>query len=482
MHELAKAPTGIAGLDEIVEGGLPAGRPTLVCGGPGSGKTLVGVTFLASGARDYGEPGVLMTFEETSEELQTDVASLGVGLADLVADGRIAIDYVHIDPAEIEETGDYDLEALFVRLDHAVRSVGAKRVVLDTIEALFSGLSNEAVLRAELRRLFRWLKDRGLTTVITAERGQAALTRHGLEEYVSDAVILLDHRVTDQISTRRLRVLKYRGSPHGTNEYPFVIDRDGIRVMPVTSMGLDHVASRERISTGIDTLDAMLDGGGFYRGSSVLVSGGAGTGKTSLAGHFAAAACRRGERVLWFLFEESPDQVTRNLQAIGANLEPHVTRGLLEFHAQRPSRAGLEAHLALMFRAVEVARPDVVIVDPVTNLVDVGTAVDVQAMLTRFIDYLKTRGITTLFTTLLRRDGPAFDADARISSLMDSWVLLTLDPEGGRRRRQLAVVKSRGMGHSHDILDFAITKSGVHIRAAHGAGAPGEDPVGAARG
>ncbi len=371
--ELAKTLTGIRGLDEITRGGLPTGRPTLVCGGPGSGKTLLALTFLVNGALQFDEPGVLMTFEENAEEIASDVASLGFDLPELIAAKKLAVDYVRVERSEIEETGEYDLEGLFVRLDYAIRTVGAKRVVLDTIESLFAGLKDDAILRAELRRLFRWLKDKGVTAVITGERGEGLLTKQGLEEYVSDAVILLDHRVHDQVSTRRLRVVKYRGSHHGTNEYPFLIDASGISVLPVSSMALEHEAPLDRISAGIPRLDAMLGGKGYYRGSTVLVSGSAGTGKTSLAAHFLDAACRRGERCLCFLFEESPQQLLRNMRSIGIDLEPWVAAGLLQFHADRPSRYGLETHLATMHQVVADFKPTVVVIDPVTNLMTVGT-------------------------------------------------------------------------------------------------------------
>ena len=400
LPALRKSLTGIPGLDEITHGGLPTGRPTLVAGGPGSGKTLLGITFLVNGALQFNEPGVLMTFEENAEELAEDVASLGFDLETLKAEGRLVVDYVHVERSEIEETGEYDLEGLFVRLDHAVKSIGAKRVVLDTIEALFGGLSNEAILRAELRRLLRWLRDRDLTVVITGERGETTLTRHGIEEYVTDAVIQLDHRVNEQISTRRIRVVKYRGSHHGTNEYPFLIDAEGLSVLPVTSLTLEHGASTERVSSGHAQIDEMLGGQGFFRGSTVLVSGTAGAGKTTLAAHFAEAACRRGERCLYFLFEESPAQMVRNMRSAGIDLQPWIDTGQLQFHADRPSRFGLEMHLMLLHRAVIEFRPDVVVIDPMTNLLAVGTQVDVRAMLTRMIDFLKMRNITALFTSL----------------------------------------------------------------------------------
>jgi circadian clock protein KaiC len=458
--ELTKTLTGIRGLDEVTRGGLPTGRPTLICGGPGSGKTLLALTFLVNGATRFDEPGVLMTFEENGEELAHDVASLGFDLPGLVAARNLAIDFVRVERSEIEETGEYDLEGLFVRLDYAIQTVGAKRVVLDTIESLFAGLANESILRAELRRLFRWLKDRGMTTVITAERGEGLLTRQGLEEYVSDAVILLDHRVHDQVSTRRLRVVKYRGSHHGTNEYPFLIGTDGISVLPASSMALGHHAHLDRVSSGVTSLDDMLGGKGFYRASTVLVSGPAGTGKTSLAAHFLDAACRRGERGLWFLFEESPQQLLRNMRSIGIDLEPWVKAELLQFHADRPSRYGLETHLVSMHEAVASFKPVVTVIDPVTNLLTAGTQADVQAMLTRLIDHLKTENVTAMLTSLTPG---SVEADTTISSLMDSWILLANDNVGGTLHRGLLVLKSRGMAHSNEVRKFMLTDRGLQV-------------------
>jgi circadian clock protein KaiC len=460
---LAKTPTGIQGLDEITNGGLPKGRPTLICGGAGSGKTLLATSFLVNGAEQFGEAGVLMTFEENGDEIASDVASLGFDLPALVEAGKLFIDYVRIERSEIEETGEYDLEGLFVRLDHAIRATGAKRIVLDTIESLFSGLSNANILRAELRRLFRWLKDKGLTAVITAERGEGTLTRQGLEEYVSDAVILLDHRVTEQVSTRRLRVVKYRGSHHGTNEYPFLIDRQGLSVLPVTSLGLTHEASVERLPSGVRELDAMLGGQGYFRGSTVLVSGTAGTGKTSLAAHFADAACRRGERVLFFLFEESPHQLMRNMRSVGIDLQPWVDAKLLHFMASRPSRAGLEAHLATMYQQVRDFKPSVTIVDAVTNLLSVGTQNDVRAMLMRVIDYLKVNGVTGFFTSLTPGKNESEETEAGISSLMDTWIVMTFDEVNKQRHRAIRVLKSRGMAHSNHIREYALTDHGLRI-------------------
>src|ERR1051325_4333114 len=461
---LAKAATGIRGLDEITLGGLPQGRPTLVCGGPGSGKTLLALEFLANGIRHFDEPGVLMTFEENADEVASDVASLGFNLPELIAAQKLAVDYVRVERSEIEETGEYDLEGLFVRLDYAIRTVGAKRVVLDTIESLFAGLSNDSILRSELRRLFRWLKDQGVTAVITGERGEGMLTRQGLEEYVSDAVILLDHRVQDQVSTRRMRVVKYRGAHHGTNEYPFLINRDGISVLPVSSMVLEHPAPLERVSSGVTALDEMLSGKGYYRGSTVLVSGTAGTGKTSLAAHFIDAACRRGERCLCFLFEESPQQLLRNMRSIGIDLAPWVEGGLLQFHADRPSRYGLETHLVTMHEVVADFKPAVTVIDPVTNLMTVGTYADVQAMLTRMIDHLKTENITAMLTSLMPGATAIERTETSISSLMDTWLVLANEDVRGRHRRGLYVLKSRGMAHSNELCEFAITDHGLNMR------------------
>ena len=466
---IKKAPTGIRGLDDITGGGLPAGRPTLVCGGPGSGKTLVALSFLVNGVRHFDEPGVLMTFEENAEDLACDVASLGFDLPELVASGKLVIDYVRIDRSEIEETGEYDLEGLFVRLEQAVRSIDARRVVLDTIESLFSGLSNENILRAELRRLLRWLKDKGLTAVITGERGRDTLTRQGLEEYISDAVILLDHRVHEELSTRRLRIVKYRGSHHGTNEYPFLIDRDGLSVLPVTALGLDHGAPTERVSSGVAPLDGMLGGRGFYRGSTVLLSGTAGTGKTSLAASFVNAACARGEHCLYFLLEESPRQMIRNMRSIGLDLEQWVGRGLLQMHADRPSRFGLEAHLAAMYRAIEQIAPQVVVVDSITDLMSAGEKSSVRAMLVRLIDHLKTQAVTAIFTSLSAGGAEQADAMSGVSSLMDAWVLVSLEQSGGARQRQIGVLKSRGMPHSNRVYEFTMTERGIQVPASHAA-------------
>jgi circadian clock protein KaiC len=461
---ISKAPTGIPGLDEITFGGLPAGRPTLVAGGPGSGKTLLGISFLVEGAQRFDEPGVLLTFEEKAEELATDVRSLGFDLDKLCSEKKLLVDYIHVDRSEIEETGEYDLEGLFVRLDHAIKEIGAKRVMLDTIETLFGGLKDTGILRAELRRLFRWLRDRRITAIITAERGgDSQFTRQGLEEYITDAVISLDHRVDEQISTRRIRIVKYRGSTHGTNEYPFLIGRDGINVLPVTSLLLEHEAPSQRVSSGLPALDEMLGGKGYYRASTVLLTGTAGTGKTTLAAHFVDAACARGERCLYFLFEESPQQMLRNMAAAGIHLKKWVDKGLLEFHAARPNRYGLEAHLLEMHHAVEVFDPDVVVIDPITNLMAVGTHTDVRSMLTRLIDFLKTRGVTGIFASLTTAEESIETTETLISSLMDSWVLLAIDTVGDQRVRKLYVLKSRGMPHSDEVRQYRFSAHGIEL-------------------
>jgi circadian clock protein KaiC len=458
-----KAPTGIQGLDEITGGGLPSGRPTLVCGDAGCGKTLLAMEFLVRGATQFDEPGVFMAFEETAPELTANVASLGFDLDALTAQGRLVLDHVRIERSEIEEAGDFDLEGLFVRLGYAIDAIGARRVVLDTIESLFAGLPNPLILRAELRRLFRWLKDKGVTAVITGERGAGQLTRQGLEEYVSDCVIVLDHRVSNLVSTRRLRVVKYRGSTHGTNEYPFVIDADGIAVLPITSLALQHTASTERVATGIPRLDAMLGGAGFYRGSSVLVSGTAGTGKTSLAGHFAAAACGRGERVLYFAFEESPSQIQRNMSSVGIDLGPWVAQGLLQFHATRPTFTGLEMHLTTMHKAILQFQAQIVIVDPLNSFVSGVNEYEVKSMLMRLVDFLKMSQITGFFTSLTAGGTPLDRTDAAISSLIDTWLVLLAIETGGERNRALSVLKSRGMAHSNQTREFRLTGQGVEL-------------------
>ncbi len=460
---LPKTPTGIQGLDEITGGGLPTGRPTLVSGSAGSGKTMLAMEFLARGAMQFDEPGVFMMFEENAAELTANVRSLGFDLDRLVSEKKIVLDYVHIERSEIEETGEYDLEGLFIRLGYAIDTIGAKRVVLDTVEALFAGLPNHAILRAELRRLFRWLKDRGMTAIITGEKGDAAVTRFGLEEYVADCVIILDQRITEQISTRRLRVVKYRGSVHGTNEYPFLIGERGLSVLPITSLQLNHEASAQRLSTGVARLDDMLGGKGVFRGSSVLVSGSPGTGKSSLGATFIDAACRRGERALLFAYEESPAQILRNMCSVGIDLEQWIKQGLLQIHSARPTLHGLEQHLVMMHDTVRDFQPTVIVVDPISNLSFERNEAEVKPTLMRLIDFLKQQQITTLFTSLTAGGATPEDSQVGVSSLMDTWLLLRNVEFNGERNRTIYVLKSRGMAHSNQVREFILSDAGIDL-------------------
>jgi len=460
---LQKALTSIQGFDEITNGGLPKGRPTLVCGGAGCGKTLFAMEFIVRGAMQHNEPGVFISFEETEKELTDNVASLGFDLNSLIEKKKIWLEHIHVEKGELEQNGEYDLEGLFIRIHLAIESIGAKRVVLDTIESLFSGLPNPFILRAELRRLLHWLKKKGVTTIITAERGDGTLTRQGLEEYVSDCVILLDHRVSDQSSIRRLRVVKYRGSIHGTNEYPFLIDEDGFSVLPVTSLGLNYSSSYKRISTGIPRLDTMLSGKGYFRGSTVLVSGTAGTGKTSIAARFVEAACKRGEKVLFFTFEESPNQLVRNMKSIGINLEQYVNKGVLQFHATRPTHYGLETHLTTSIKMINRFKPAVVVLDPINAFVMGDNHTEVKIMLLRLVDFLKMKQITAFFTSLTSGGDIMENTDVYISSLIDTWLLLRDIEIGGERNRGLYVLKSRGMAHSNQIREFILTNGGIKL-------------------
>ena len=438
------------------------GRPTLVCGPAGCGKTLLAMEFLIRGITEFGEPGVFVAFEETVEELVDNVASLGFDLQQLQDDNLLVVDHINIAPGDLEETGSWDLSGLLVRLGAAIDEVGAKRVVLDTIETLFGAFENAAILRAELRRLFSWLKERGVTAIVTGERGDGTLTRHGIEEYVSDCVIVLDHRVSEQTSTRRLRVLKYRGSLHGTNEYPFLIGANGVSVLPITSIGLQHAASMERVSSGVESLDEMLGGEGLYRGSSVLISGTAGTGKSTIAAQFCVAACERGERALYFAFEESSSQIVRNMASVGIDLARWVDEGLLQFRCVRPSLLGLEAHLASMQELVSDFAPDVVVLDPISDLLHSGAGEEVFEMLTRQVDYLKSSGVTAVFTSL-NNNKDAENSDQQIGSLIDTWLMVKLAEGDGRRHRVLYVLKSRGMAHSHEIRDFELGVKGLQV-------------------
>jgi circadian clock protein KaiC len=467
VRRLSKALTGIPGFDDITQGGVPQGRPTLVCGSAGCGKSLFAAEFLVHGATLYGEPGVLMTFEESASDIKKNVASLGFDLEQLIRQKKLVIDYVHVDRSEIEENGEYDLEGLFIRLGYAIDSIGAKRVVLDTIETLFSGFTNQGILRAELRRLFTWLKERGMTTIITGEKGDGTLTRQGLEEYVSDCVVLLDHRVNGQVSTRRMRVVKYRGTTHGTNEYPFLIDEKGITVLPLTASGMDYDVSNERVSTGVPELDEMLGGKGLFRGSTVMLTGSAGTGKSSICAHMADANCRRGERTIYFSFEESPAQIMRNMRSIGLNLEPHVRKGLLQFQSTRPTVFGLEMHLVRMHKMIEDFKPSLVLVDPISNLQTAGSLIDSTNVLVRLIDFLR-KSHTTCMLVSLTKGGTSLEAtDEGMSSMVDTWMLVRDIELGGERNRGLYVLKSRGMAHSNQIREFLITKKGVKLIPAY---------------
>ncbi|HVN71921.1 MAG TPA: circadian clock protein KaiC [Desulfomonilia bacterium] len=463
-HMLEKVQTGIRGFDEITQGGIPKGRTTLVCGGPGTGKTMMALEFLVRGAKEFKEPGVFFSFEESVKELRENAASLDFDVDELCKSKLLLIDYIKVERDEIEETGEYDLEGMFIRLDHAINTIGAKRVVLDTIESLFAGLPNAAIVRAELRRLFRWLKDKGMTTIVTGERGNETLTREGLEEYVSDCVISLDHRISEQVSTRRMRIVKYRGSKHGTNEYPFMISDHGFMVLPITSMGLDHKVSTERISTGIPRLDAMLGGKGYYRGSFILLSGTAGTGKTSVGAKFAESAGSRGERSLYYSFEESQSQIIRNMASIGINLKRWLDKGLLHIHSQRSTLYGLEHHLMHMQHLIHEMNPSIVIVDPISNFYEVGTPKDVKLMLSRLNDMLKSKGITALLTCLTSPSNSSLESTTiEISSLSDTWLLLRDIELDGERNRAMYILKSRGMAHSNQIREFVLTSRGIDL-------------------
>ena len=463
LPTLEKTPTGIQGLDEITSGGLPKGRTTLIYGSAGSGKTLIGLEFLVRGAIQYNEPGMFMSFEETEGELTTNVGSLGFDLKSLIDSKKLLIDQVSVERSEIEETGEYDLEGLFVRLGCAIDSIKAKRVVLDTIEVLYAGLTNTGIVRAELRRLFRWLKDKGVTTIVTGERGgETTLTRHGLEEYVSDCVIFLDNRINQELSTRRLRIVKYRGSAHSTNEFPFIIDANGISILPVTTVKLDYPASNERIPTGVPRLDTMLDGKGYIKGSAILVSGMVGTGKTSLAASLIEAGCRRGQRCLYLAFEEAPSQIIRNMQSIGINLEPWVKKELLHFDARRVSEQGLEKHLLSMEQAVIKSQPEIVVIDAVTDFTNMGSLIETRHMVLRMIDFFKMREITVLCTSMSAR-AELEETGVGLSSAFDTWIHLTNVQSNLERNRTLVVVKSRGMAHSNQVREFVLTDKGVQL-------------------
>jgi len=468
--QLRKCPTGISGLDEITGGGLPFGRPTLVCGGSGCGKTLLGMEFLVRGTA-LNEPGVFLAFEETSTELAQNFFSIGFDLDKLVASKLLDIDHVHIERSGLEPTGEFDLEGLFIRIGHAIDRIGAKRVVLDSLETLFTGYLSEGILRLELKRLFTFLKEKQVTTVVTAEQGERTLTRFGLEEYVADCVIFLDHKLSEQIATRRMRIVKYRGSSHGTNEYPFLIDENGLSIMPISSLALDHSVSEERISSGVQGLDAMMGFEGYFRGSSILVTGTAGSGKSSLAAHFVNSACQRGEKCLYFAFEESRDQIVRNMKSIGVDLEKWTEKGLLQFRNTRSTLYGMEMHLVTMHKAIEKFKPSIVIIDPISDLLVSARETKVMSMLSRLIDFLKREGITALCTDLTAVGGSLEKTEVGVSPLMDTWILLQILEGTGERNRGLYILKSRGMDHSNQVREFTLTNAGIVLREAYiGAG------------
>lgn len=462
--QFPKVPSGIEGVDDVTHGGLPRGRPTLICGTAGTGKTIFGAVFLAQGAMKFQEPGVLVSFEETENEVAMNVKSLGIDVYELKARKKLLVEYIRLERREIEETGEYDLEGLFVRIGHAIDSIGAKRVVLDAIESVFSSFNNLAVIRSEMRRLFRFLKDKGVTSVVTGERANKdGITRHGLEEYISDCVIMLDHRVTEQVSTRRLRVVKYRGSFHGTNEYPFLIDERGISVLPLTGLRLRHEATSKRISTGIPRLDEMFDGKGYYVGSTVLLSGTAGSGKTSLAAKFAASCCERGERALYLSYEESPSQIIRNVSSVGINLGKFIHHKLLKIESSRPGSFGLESHLVNVSKYIDEFEPTVVIVDPITGFSSQGNTLEIHSMLTRMIDLMKGRRITAIFTSLVTVSEPVVTTDVAVSSLIDTWIVVREVEAMAQRRRGLFILKSRGMPHSSQVKEFRMSEKGIDL-------------------
>ena len=459
---LPKSPTGIRGFDEITFGGLPKGRPTLICGGPGCGKTLFAMQFIVNGI-NYKEPGVFISFEESPKELIQNVSSLGINLQALIKKKLLSIDYIHVEKQEILETGEFNLDGLFIRLEYSINSIGAKRIALDTIESLFSGISNHAILRAELRRLFRWLKDKGVTAVITGESSQNNLTRQGLEEYTSDCVIFLDNRVIDQYSTRRLRIIKYRGSNHGENEYPFLVDNKGISVLPISSLKLQHKALTEQISTGVPSLDEMFGNKGYYRGTSILVSGTAGSGKTSIAATFVDSCCRRGEKCIYIALEESKSQIMRNMNSIGLNLQHWEKEGLLSFHVTRPTYFSLEMHLLVIHKLVNEFHPQIIVIDPISNFTSISSAKEANSILTRLIDFLKIQKITALFTNLIVGENSHEHTEVGISSLIDSWISLFDVDSNGERNHLLYIVKSRGMSHSNQIREFLFSAQGIQL-------------------
>ena len=465
--QLQKCLTGIKGFDEITEGGLPKNRITLISGGPGAGKTLLGIDFLVNGVTKYQERGVFMSFEETEAEIYEDVASLSLDLPGLVLKKEIAFEHVLLDRSDIQDKGEFNLEGLFIRLELAIDAIGAKRVVLDSIESLFVGITDLGILRLEIKRLFRWLKQKQVTVIITGEQGENTFTRHGLEEFISDCIILLDNRVRQQVSTRRIRVIKYRGSKHGTNEYPFVIDKDGLSVIPITSAGLDHPGSAEKVSTGVPSLDKMFDQGGYARGSTVLISGTAGTGKTSLAVSFALERCKKGERCLYVSYEESPGQLVQNMKSVGFDLEKWTKKGLLKIVSTRPAFFGLEMHLLDLYKILADFNPSAVVIDPLTSLIGQAEESEIQSMLTRMIDALKSKSITGVFTSLVSSSASNdTSGEIGVSSLIDTWIVVREleENKGNKRTRGLYIAKSRGTGHSNDIHKLVFSDDGIDLQ------------------
>ena len=463
--QLRKTPTGIEGLDQITHGGLPKGRPTLIYGGAGCGKTLLAAEFIVRGITEFNEAGAFITFEETAQELTENVASLEFDIERLIENKDLFIHEVALGPEEMVELGGYDLNGLFIRIEYAIDSVGAQRLVIDGIETLFSYFTHEQNLRAEIKRLFEWIKKKGVTAVITAESDEVSKksTKHGIEEYLSDCVIFLDQRIQDEIAVRRLHIVKYRGTRHGTNEYPFLVTENGLSVLPVTVPGLDHEVPTERISTGIPQLDEMFGGKGYYRGSSILISGTAGTGKSSFASYFAKSVCESGKRCIYFSFEESTSQIIRNMQSIGLDLLPFEKQGLLQFHAVRPTMYGLEMHLLTMHRIINEFTPEAVLLDPISNLTSIGTIENIKLMFLRILDHLKKNRITALCTNLTEGGHAQEATEVGVSSIMDTWILLENLRKEDQRQRLISIIKSRGMPHSKSVRSFDLTDHGIVI-------------------
>ena len=463
ITKLPKSLTGIQGLDDITYGGIPQNRPTLLVGSIGTGKTIFAMEYIINGITMFNEPGVFMTFEEQTDELQINVTSMGYNLSKLIADNKIYLEHLHIDHREIQATGKYDIEGLFIRIEMAIEKVKAKRIVLDALDTLFIGLDSQ-ILRSEIKRLFFWLKEKKVTAIITSEVGDIFLTRLGFEEVVADCVIELNNRLNNQISTRRLRIVKYRGSYHSTNEYPFMIDHKGITIFPIISEAPQIIVSNERISSGIKQIDEMLDGRGFYVGSSILVSGSAGTGKSSIAASFIKDVCEKKGTALYCAFEEAPNQIKRNMASIGIFLEPYEKSGNLHFYYSRPTLQTLELHFIAIKKLIKQINPSVVILDPITNLMIENINSDIRTMLTRFVDYLKMEQITVLLTaTLTVSSLELIQSNEGISSMVDTCIMIQEKNIIDSRRRTLYIMKSRGICNSKKEVEFIITSEGISI-------------------